>query len=86
MKEQGLPSSLIPDWSPTTMKIKILRLGHSARHVEVAAGTTISEVLDREELSAEGYALSVNGLGASTSAVVADGDVVTLVPKVEGGC
>jgi sulfur carrier protein ThiS len=68
------------------MKIKILRLGHSARHVETAAGTTIAELLEREDLSAEGYALSVNGLGASTSAVVADGDVITLVPKVEGGC
>ena len=68
------------------MNIKILRLGHSARHVDIAAGTTIAEVLDSESLPTEGYAISVNGLGASNSTALAEGDVVTLVPKVEGGC
>ena len=68
------------------MQIRILRLGHSARHVDIAAGTTIAEVLDSESLPTEGYAISVNGLGASNSTALAEGDVVTLVPKVEGGC
>lgn len=67
------------------MNIKILRLGHSARHVEVAAGTTIAEALAQEDLPTQGYAISVNGLGASTTTALSDGDVVTLVPKVEGG-
>ena len=67
------------------MNIKVLRLGHSARHVEAAAGTTIGEVLEHEDLSSQGYALSVNGLGASNSTALAEGDVITLVPKVEGG-
>ncbi len=68
------------------MQIRVLRLGHSARHVEVAAGTTIGEVLNQESLPTEGYAISVNGLGASQTTALAEGDVVTLVPKVEGGC
>lgn len=67
------------------MNIKVLRLGHSARHVEVAAGTTIAEVLDQEALPSQGHAISVNGLGCSTTTALAEGDVVTLVPKVEGG-
>lgn len=67
------------------MNIKVLRLGHSARHVETAAGSTIGEVLEAEALSAQGHAISVNGLGASTTTALAEGDVVTLVPKVEGG-
>lgn len=67
------------------MQIKVLRLGHSARHAEAAAGATVGEVLDQEGLSAQGHALSINGLGASTTTGVADGDVITLVPKVEGG-
>ena len=67
------------------MNIRILRLGHSARHVDAAAGSTIGEVLDAHDLPAAGHAISVNGLGASTSTALADGDVVTLVPKVEGG-
>ena len=67
------------------MQIKILRLGHSTRNVDIAAGSTIQEALDHETLSAQGYALSINGLGCSTSTALAEGDVVTLVPKVEGG-
>ncbi len=68
-----------------TMQIKILRLGHSARHHEAAAGATVGEVLDAVDLPAAGHAISVNGLGASTTTGLSDGDVVTLVPKVEGG-
>jgi sulfur carrier protein ThiS len=67
------------------MKIKILRLGHSARNVEIAAGTTIAEVLASEDMPHQGHAISVNGLGASTSTALTEGDVITLVPKVEGG-
>jgi molybdopterin converting factor small subunit len=32
-----------------------------------------------------GHAISVNGLGAGLSTALGDGDIVTLVPKVEGG-
>lgn len=67
------------------MQIRILRLGHSARHVDAAAGTTIGELLQQEDLPTAGYAIAVNGLGASTTTALAEGDVVTLVPKVEGG-
>lgn len=67
------------------MTIKILRLGHSARTVETPAGTTIAELLAAEDVATSGYAISVNGLGASGSTALADGDVITLVPKVEGG-
>ena len=67
------------------MNIKILRLGHSATPVEVPAGTSIGEALDSHSVPMQGYSLSVNGLGASAHTVLTDGDVVTLVPKVEGG-
>jgi sulfur carrier protein ThiS len=67
------------------MNIKVLRLGHSARHVEIAAGTTIAEVLVQQDIPSQGHAISVNGLGASTTTALCEGDVVTLVPKVEGG-
>ena len=67
------------------MQIRILRLGHSARHHEAAAGATVGEVLEAVDLSAQGHAISVNGLGASTTTALVDGDVVTMVPKIEGG-
>jgi sulfur carrier protein ThiS len=67
------------------MKIRILRLGHSARNAEVPAGTTIAELLAGEDIVSAGHAISVNGLGASSTTALTDCDVVTLVPKVEGG-
>ena len=67
------------------MNIKILRLGHSATVVEIPAGTPLEEALDSNDIPRQGYSVSVNGLGAGPATALGDGDVVTLVPKVEGG-
>jgi sulfur carrier protein ThiS len=67
------------------MKVKVLRLGHSATVIEVPAGTAIEEALDTNDIPRQGYSVSVNGLGAGPATVLGEGDVVTLVPKVEGG-
>ena len=67
------------------MKIKVLRLGHSATTIEVPAGTAIGEALESDDIPTTGYAISVNGLGAGSHTALGDGDVITLVPKVEGG-
>jgi len=67
------------------MKVKILRLGHSATHSDAPEGSTVQDVLSQTGMPSEGYSISINGLGASLQAQLADGDVVTLVPKVEGG-
>lgn len=67
------------------MNIKVLRLGHSARVIDVPAGSTVADVLAAAETPSVGYALNINGLGAGQSTEVGDGDVITLVPKVEGG-
>jgi molybdopterin converting factor small subunit len=67
------------------MKIKILRLGHSATEVDTPNGATVQEALEGGSLPFQGYSISVNGMGAGLSTVITDGDLVTLVPKVEGG-
>lgn len=67
------------------MQIRILRLGHSAQQVEAPAGATLGEALSQAEVPTQGYTLAVNGLGVSDTATLQEGDVVTLVPKVEGG-
>ncbi len=67
------------------MKVKVLRLGHSATTIEVPAGTPIEEALESNDIPRQGYAISVNGLGAGPATALGDGDVITLVPKVEGG-
>lgn len=67
------------------MRVKVLKLGHSTRESEVPAGSNVQNVLDKVDFDPAGYSVTINGLGASTSAAVSDGDIVTLVPKVEGG-
>ena len=67
------------------MKIKMLKLGHSAREIDVPSGSTIADALETADVGYDGYSIALNGLGASSTTSVSDGDVLTLVPKVEGG-
>lgn len=68
------------------MNCKILKLGHSTRHIEVPAGATVSQALNQAEIGHQGYSLTLNGLGVGPETQLSEGDIVTLVPKVEGGC
>jgi len=68
------------------MKVKVLKLGHSAREAEVPAGSTIQDALDKADFDPAGYSITINGLGASLGAAVSEGDIVTMTPKIEGGC
>jgi sulfur carrier protein ThiS len=67
------------------MQIKILKLGHSATQAEIPHGSTVEEALEKADIPFSGYSISVNGMGAGPSTALTEGDVVTLVPKVEGG-
>ena len=68
------------------MQIKVLKLGHSAKQFHnIDPGARIGQILEQAAFSTGGYSVSLNGLGASLEAELSDGDVVTLVPKVEGG-
>ena len=67
------------------MKIKLLKLGQAAYSVEVPPGSNVGSALETAHLPTDGYSLSLNGLGASREAVLTEGDVVALIPKVVGG-
>jgi len=67
------------------MKVKVLKLGHSGTVIEVPHGSTVEEALNKGEIPFSGHSISVNGLGAGPGVALSEGDVVTLVPKVEGG-
>ena len=67
------------------MKIKVLKLGSSAHEIEANPGSTVQEVTDKGGVAIGGHSISVNGLGAGPSTALNEGDIVTLVPKVEGG-
>lgn len=69
------------------MRIRIIRLGSSTAfaNFEEGANATVQSALDQAVVPCDGYNISVNGLDAGRSTALAEGDVVTLVPKVEGG-
>ena len=67
------------------MKVKVLKLGYAAREVEVSEGTTVDEAIRASGMESGGYKVTLNGVGADLSALVRDGDIIALTPKVEGG-
>ena len=67
------------------MQIKLLRLGHSTRILDIPAGSTIGDAISEAGMATEGHSLSLNGLGAALNASLSDGDVVVVTPKIEGG-
>jgi len=78
-------TSFKPNYKEAPMKIKVLKLGHSASEVDVASGSSIQEALTKVGFPHEGHAISLNGMGAGPSTALGEGDIVALVPKVEGG-
>lgn len=66
-------------------KIKILKLGESAKEVEIPEGRTIAEAIIAAGFSAEHCTIMKNGSPANTITPISEGDVVTLSVKIEGG-
>ena len=67
------------------MRVKILKLGSATREVDIPAGSNVTDALAKAELDNAGYSLTVNGMGCGAGTSLSDHDIVTLVPKVEGG-
>jgi len=67
------------------MNIRILKLGHSATFVDVDDGATVVDAVSAAGHDWHGYSLNLNGLGTGPDAVLSDGDVVVVSPKVQGG-
>jgi len=67
------------------MRVKILKLGHSAQNIDLDDDSTVEQAITAAGHDIQGYGLTINGLGCGPEASVADGDVVTLNPKVAGG-
>lgn len=68
------------------MRVSILNLGKSKTEVEVTPGTTVQEALEKAGVDPGGRKISVNGINGSAAHELVQGDVITLLPKVEGGC
>lgn len=67
------------------MNIKVMRIGQGACEVQVPDGTNVESAVRQAGFPLDGHNFSVNGLGASRSTQLNDGDMISVVPKVEGG-
>ncbi len=67
-------------------RVKILKLGESAKEIDIPEGRTIGEALVIAGFSPDGCSVMKNGSPANMITPLAAGDVCTLSPKVEGGC
>jgi len=67
------------------MLIKVAPMGEETREFSLGDGATVADLFEAADISPEGRSIRVNSEEANSSAVLRDGDVVTLVSKVEGG-
>ena len=67
------------------MQVKVLKLGESAKEVEVQQGATLEHVIQASGFSREHMTVTLNGHPAFDTSPVQEGDIVTLNPHVKGG-
>ncbi len=69
------------------VRVRILQLGRRVLEHAGPPGLTLAAALQEVGLAAaEGLDVRVNGTPAEGSRVLQDGDVVTLIPRIKGGC
>jgi hypothetical protein len=64
---------------------RVVVLGRSVRRVAFQPGATLGQVLAEAGIDTAGRDLHVNGRPAGTDTTLADGDLVTVIPRVRGG-
>jgi sulfur carrier protein ThiS len=67
------------------MKIKILKLGESAREVQVQEGATVEHAIQASGFSREHMTVTLNGHPTFETAPVKEGDIITMNPNIKGG-
>lgn len=67
------------------MLIKVARLGNQVEEVALSNGDTVQQALDAAGLTLDNEDIKVGSEVATTSRVLHNGEIVTIVPKVKGG-
>ena len=67
------------------MLVKVARLGTAVQELMLDDNASVSVALEAADLVAENEDIRINNTTASSSTVLVNGDIVTLVPKVKGG-
>lgn len=64
---------------------RVARLGQEVVDVPLRAGMTVSDVVMASGVAAERCEVKLNGKVAKPDTVVRSGDIIAVVPKLEGG-
>jgi uncharacterized Zn ribbon protein len=67
------------------MLVKVARLGTAVQELALTDNSSVMDALTAADLTVEEEDIRVNNASATTSTVLHNGDIVTLVPKVKGG-
>lgn len=79
------PPSTDPRAAP--VRVRVLQLGRRVMSYTGVAGLTVQDALDGVGLTAAtGLDVRVNGAAATGTVLLEDGDVLTLIPRIKGGC
>lgn len=68
-----------------SVRVRIIQLGKSVQAGEWDAPPTLAAALAEHGMPTEGLDVRINGRPASPTHVLADGDMVTIVPRIKGG-
>jgi putative ubiquitin-RnfH superfamily antitoxin RatB of RatAB toxin-antitoxin module len=64
------------------MKIKILKLGESAREIQVQEGATVEHAIQASGFSREHTTVTLNGYPTFDTSPVKDGDIIAMNPNI----
>jgi len=68
------------------MIVKVAPMGQEVKEYSLGEGAQVQNALDAADCETSGRDIRVNSEPASLTTILRDGDVITLVNKVQGGC
>lgn len=69
----------------SNMLVKVAPMGSEVHEYSLGEGGTVADALDAAEMDSDGRDIRVDSEPATLTTPLRDGDVITLVNKVEGG-
>lgn len=68
-----------------SIKVKIVQLGKGVTNCEIGSPQTVAETLEAQGIPMDGMEVRVNAESIPLERQLADGDLVTIVPRIKGG-
>lgn len=69
-----------------TIKVKVHKLMEKADIIEMPANSTVDQLVKKQGLATSGKDFMINGEVAKGPVKLYDGAILTLAPRVKGGC